>query len=84
MISGFSSTHFTRTLVIGTRGSALARWQTEHVIGLLKQHAPDLEVEVRTIRTEGDRDQLRALSDFGGLGVFTREIEQALLAHEID
>ena len=71
-------------LVVGTRGSALAQWQTNYVIAALKRLAPELEIETRIIKTTGDKDQARSLADLGGLGVFTKEIENALLAHEID
>jgi hydroxymethylbilane synthase len=74
----------TRTIIVGTRGSALAQWQTNFVIRALKQHAPDLSIETRIIKTEGDKDQVRPLADIGGLGVFTKALEDALLAHEID
>ncbi len=73
-----------RSLIVGTRGSALAQWQTEFVIAALVRVAPDLNVERRVIKTSGDKDQTRPLADFGGLGVFTTEIENALLGHEID
>ncbi len=74
----------TRTLVVGTRGSALAQWQTNFVIGALKELAPDLSIETRVIKTEGDKDQVRPLAEIGGLGVFTKALQDALLAHEID
>lgn len=71
-------------LVIGTRGSALAQWQTNYIIAALKRIAPNLQIETHIIKTTGDKDQSRSLADLGGLGVFTKEIENALLAHEID
>ncbi len=71
-------------IVVGTRGSALAQWQTNYVIAALKRIAPDLRIETRIIKTTGDKDQTRSLADLGGLGVFTKEIENALLANEID
>jgi hydroxymethylbilane synthase len=74
----------TRTIIVGTRGSALAQWQTNFVIRALKQLAPDLSIETRIIKTEGDKDQVRPLAEIGGLGVFTKALEDALLAHEID
>ena len=73
-----------RRLTVGTRGSALAQWQTNYVIAALKRIAPDLEIETQIIKTTGDQDQVRSLADLGGLGVFTNEIEHALLAREID
>jgi hydroxymethylbilane synthase len=71
-------------IVVGTRGSALAQWQTNYVLAALKRVAPDLEIETHIIKTTGDKDQTRSLADLGGLGVFTKEIEHALLAREID
>lgn len=71
-------------LVVGTRGSALALWQTDHVVERLQSLAPDLQVEVRTIQTLGDEVRDRALARVGGKGLFVKEIEAALLAEEID
>ncbi len=71
-------------IVVGTRGSALAQWQTNFVVAALKRLAPDLEIETRIIKTAGDKDPTRSLAELGGLGVFTKEIENALLAREID
>lgn len=73
-----------RPLLVGTRGSNLALWQTNFVISALKQIAPDLEIEPRILRTAGDREPNRPLDAFGGRGVFTDAIETALEAHEID
>ncbi|MBI3741455.1 MAG: hydroxymethylbilane synthase, partial [Chloroflexi bacterium] len=73
-----------RNLVVGTRGSALAQWQTNYVIAALGHIAPEIKIETRIIKTSGDKDQTRSLAEFGGLGVFTKEIENALLAREID
>jgi len=74
----------TITLKIGTRGSPLALAQTELVIALLKQAHPGLSAEIVKIITSGDRIQDRALSEAGGKGLFTKEIEDALLAGTID
>lgn len=71
-------------LVVGTRGSALAQWQTDFVVAALRGLDPDLQLERRIIKTSGDKDQTRPLAEIGGLGVFTKEIENALLAREID
>jgi len=71
-------------IVVGTRGSALAQWQANHIIAALKKIAPDLQIETRIIKTTGDQDQTRSLAELGGLGVFTKEIENALRAREID
>ncbi len=74
----------TRTIRVGTRGSALAQWQTNFIIRGLRQVAPGFVIETRTIKTEGDKDQVRPLADIGGLGVFTKALEDALLADQID
>jgi hydroxymethylbilane synthase len=73
-----------RELVIGTRGSALALWQTRHVAAKLQAANPGLDVRVERITTRGDRVRDRALSQVGGKGLFVKEIETALLAGQID
>ena len=73
-----------RRFVFGTRGSALALWQTQFVIERLLALTPDLHIEVKTIKTRGDLVRDRALSQVGGKGLFVKEIETALLAGEID
>ena len=70
-------------LVFATRPSALARWQTGHVIHLLKSTHPNLECEERIITTNGDRVVDRPLPEIGGKGLFTSELEAALLAGEV-
>jgi hydroxymethylbilane synthase len=67
---------------IGTRGSALARWQAEHVGARLASLGH--EVELRAITTTGDRLLDRRLEAVGGKGAFLKEIEDALLAREVD
>jgi hydroxymethylbilane synthase len=67
---------------IGTRGSALALWQAEHVKGRLS--ALGQEVELRVITTTGDRVLDRRLESVGGKGAFLKEIEEAMLAGEVD
>jgi hydroxymethylbilane synthase len=67
---------------IGTRGSALARWQAEHVRARLAGLGH--EVELRVITTTGDRLLDRRLESVGGKGAFLKEIEEAMLAREID
>jgi hydroxymethylbilane synthase len=73
-------------LRIGTRGSPLALAQAAMVRGRLAQAhglAPE-RIEVRTIRTTGDAIRDRPLSELGGKGLFTKEIEEALAAGDID
>jgi hydroxymethylbilane synthase len=71
-------------LVVGTRGSALALWQAEHVVERLRASVPPVEAQVKRITTYGDRVRDRALSQVGGRGLFVKEIEHALLAGEVD
>ena len=72
-------------LVIGTRGSALARWQAEHVAGLLRAAHPGLVVELSIIVTEGDRFQSApAPVPTAGKAVWVKDIEVALLERRVD
>ncbi len=72
-------------LRIGTRGSPLALAQATMVRDALVRAHPDQPApEITVIRTTGDRVQDRPLSEVGGKGLFTKEIEEALLADEID
>jgi len=73
-----------RTLVIGTRGSALARWQTEWAAGALSRAWPGLTIELRPFTASGDRQLDKALPAIGGKGVFTEELESALRERTID
>ena len=72
------------TLRIGTRGSKLALWQAGHVAGLLRRAHPGLRVELTVIKTKGDTISDVALPKLGDKGVFTKELEAALLAGEVD
>jgi hydroxymethylbilane synthase len=69
---------------MGTRGSALARWQTDHVAGLLQRAWPGLQVEVTVLQTQGDRILDKPLPAIGGKGLFTAELEEALRGGVID
>jgi hydroxymethylbilane synthase len=73
-----------KKLKIGTRGSPLALAQTRGFIESLKERHTSLECEIVTIQTSGDRVQDRFWSAAGGKGLFTKEIEEALLRNEID
>ncbi|MGE5191950.1 MAG: hydroxymethylbilane synthase [Deltaproteobacteria bacterium] len=68
-----------RPIRIATRASRLALWQADHVAGLLRSASPGIAVEIVHVSTTGDRDQTGRLSAFGGLGVFTREVQKAVL-----
>lgn len=71
-------------LTFATRSSALARWQTAHVIHLLQAVYPALECMERIVTTTGDHVLDRPLPEIGGKGLFTAELEQALLSGEAD
>ena len=71
-------------LRIGTRDSRLARWQTDYVINLLKAADPGLSITVVPIKTKGDTIQNIPLENMGVTGIFTKEIERALLDESID
>ncbi len=72
-----------RTFTVGTRGSRLALAQTTLVVDALKAAHPTAQFELREITTQGDRST-QPLSEIGGQGVFTKAIEDALLAGEIN
>ncbi len=67
---------------LGTRGSALARWQADWVAGQLR--ANGAEVEIVEIRTSGDESTSEPVRELGAIGVFTKEIQAALLDERID
>ncbi len=69
------------TIRIGTRASQLAQWQANWVCGQLRQHG--LEVEIVLLSTEGDVST-ESLGMIGGQGVFTKSIQRALLADQVD
>ncbi len=69
---------------IGTRSSRLAIIQTELAEQALKVKFPDLKIERRRIETQADLDRKTPLFQFGQTGVFSKELEQALLLGEID
>ena len=72
------------SLVAGTRTSKLALWQTHHVIDLLAAAWPGLNITIHDFTTEGDRVLDKPLAQIGGKGLFTQELEAALLAGRID
>ena len=69
---------------IGTRGSDLAVTQSQWVADQIEAANEGVKVELVIIKTRGDRDQNSALNKFAGKGIFTKEIEDALLAKEVD
>lgn len=74
----------TLRLTLATRGSRLALVQSQWVADRLQEAHPDLEVRLETIVTTGDRSAEVPLPGIGGTGLFTREIEQALLDRRAD
>lgn len=73
-----------RTLRIGTRGSLLALRQSEQVKAALSAMHPELRIELKIIKTTGDKILDVPLAKVGGKGLFVKEIEEALLARQVD
>lgn len=73
-----------RKLIIGTRGSALALWQAKHIKTELLKRNENLKVEIKIIKTTGDKILDVALSKIGDKGLFTKELENELLSGSID
>jgi len=71
-------------LVIGTRGSRLAMWQAKSVRHALLRAHGSVEIELKVVRTRGDRIRRAPLHSVGGTGLFTRELEEALLDGRVD
>jgi hydroxymethylbilane synthase len=69
-------------LRIGSRGSQLARWQSNHIAALLRARGHEVDIEI--IKTTGDKISDVALARVGTKGMFTKEIEEALAAHLVD
>ena len=69
---------------VGTRGSALARVQTDHVVEQLRRLGGGFDFETVVITTSGDKIKDRPIAELGSLGVFVKELEDALLANEVD
>jgi len=76
--------HPSETLRLGTRGSALALWQANWVKTELEHQWPGLQIEVVTIKTTGDKILNVPLAEVGGKGLFTKEIDDALLSGRVD
>lgn len=71
-------------IIVGTRGSKLALYQANKVKEELEVQYPKLTVEIKVIKTKGDKILDVALSKIGDKGLFTKELEVALLSKEID
>ena len=66
-------------LVIATRGSRLALWQSEHIKKLIAKKFPNIRVELSVFKTKGDKILDTPLALIGGKGLFTKELEDAML-----
>ena len=73
-----------QNVVIGTRGSKLALWQAEHIAGRIRARYPEIEVTLKKIVTTGDKILDVPLAKIGGKGLFTKELENAMLSGDID
>ena len=73
-----------KILRVGTRTSPLALAQVREIARALKAVAPDLELEITSMDTAGDKDKKTPISEMEGTDFFTREIDQALLDKRID
>ena len=73
-----------KTINIGTRGSKLALYQAERLKSELIEQFPDTQIEIIIIKTKGDKILDVALSKIGDKGLFTKEIENALLDGTVD
>ncbi len=72
-------------IVIGSRGSQLALWQSRHIQARIHENSPDVQVEIKIIRTTGDKISESALGILGTeKGLFVKEIEESLLSGAVD
>ncbi|MHC3994153.1 hydroxymethylbilane synthase [Thiomicrolovo sp. ZZH C-3] len=71
-----------KKLVIATRGSKLALWQSEHIKAVLEEQNPGLEVSLKIVVTSGDKILDVPLAKIGGKGLFLKEIEETMLKGE--
>ena len=73
-----------KRVIAGSRGSKLALIQAESVAARLRELNPDLDISIRKIATEGDKKRRLQLEQIAGIGVFVKELEEALLDGRID
>lgn len=73
-----------KKIIIGTRSSKLALWQAEFIQSELEKKYPQLKVELKLMTTKGDKILDAPLAKIGGKGLFTKELEEAMLAGDID
>jgi len=71
-------------LVIGTRGSKLALWQSNYIKSLIEERYKNIKVDLKIIKTQGDKILDTPLAKIGGKGLFVKEIENALLDGSAD
>lgn len=71
-------------IIVGSRGSKLAVVQTNWLLEELRKVNPEVDFELKIIKTKGDKIQHKALDKIGDKGIFTKELEDALLSGEID
>lgn len=71
-------------LRVATRGSALARWQADHVVALLHKVDPGIQAEIVVVETSGDRRLDVPIWEIGGKGVFVKEVQAAVLDGRAD
>jgi hydroxymethylbilane synthase len=71
-------------IIIGSRGSALALTQTELIKNQILSRFPNTEITIKIIKTSADKDLSSSIRSGSSIGVFVKELEQALLAEEID
>lgn len=73
-----------KKIVIGTRSSKLALWQAEYIADCLRKQYEGIEVELEHIMTRGDKILDVPLAKIGGKGLFTKELEVAMIENRID
>lgn len=71
-------------IIVGSRGSQLALIQAESIAARIRELSPHLEVSVSRVITKGDRNQRTRLDQISGIGVFVKELEEALIEGKID
>ena len=72
------------TLTIATRGSTLALWQANWIKEKILEQYSEINVELLTVTTAGDRNQQQPLAEIGGKGLFVKDLENALLDGRAD
>jgi len=73
-----------KTVIIATRGSKLALWQANWIKAAIEKENPDITVDLKKIKTTGDKILDVPLAKVGGKGLFVKEIEEALLSNSAD